>query len=275
MRLVLLAFLAVGCRVYSNSGGVQLPDTGEEPTCGDDTGGPDTDDTGEADPVWDGAVLQMIAPESGDFLPMEDAGHFEAQVADADGNVLDWDDIAWTSSEDSDWNPVGASFDDASLRVGRHDITAQTRLPNGDRLAWTVGDVLVQSAYAGTYTGNIYVEITIEYNGTPITVSCAGATTIVVDLEGQTILGDSTCLVSLMGYDMNLALTVDATNDHGDVEGDVAVDAGFFDVPIASTGSLTEDGELSMEFADDVYGYAAVAGSVEATRISRDTELGG
>jgi hypothetical protein len=59
------------------------------------------------------------------------------------------------------------------------------------------------------------------------------------------------------------------------VDGEVAVDAGFFDVPIAATGSLSEDGDLAMEFADDVYGYAAVAGTVEATRISRDTELGG
>jgi hypothetical protein len=272
MRLVLLALLAVGCRVYSNSGGVQLPDTAE-PACGDDTG--DADDTGSADPVWDSAVLQVIAPESGDFLPLEEAGHFEAQVTDAEGTALDWDEIAWTSSEDTDWNPVGASFDDAGLAVGRHDITAQTRLPNGDRLAWTVGDILVQSAYAGTYTGTIYVEITIDYNGTPYTVSCAGATTLVVDPEGQTITGDSTCLVSLMGYDMDLAMVVDATNDDGAIQGEVAVDAGFFDVPIAASGSLSEDGDLLMEFADDVYGYAAVAGSVEATRISRDTELGG
>jgi hypothetical protein len=272
MRLVLLALLAVGCRVYSNSGGVQLPDTAE-PTC-DDTGDPD-DDTGSTDPVWDSAALQVIAPESGAFLPMEEAGHFEARILDADGDTLDWDEIAWTSSEDSDWNPVGASFDDATLGIGRHDITAQTRLPNGDRLAWTVGDVLVQSIYAGTYTGTIYVEITIEYNGAPYTVSCAGATTITVDTEGQAITGDSTCLVSLMGYDMDLALTVDATNDDGDVSGDVAVDAGFFDVPIATSGTLTEDGDLAMDFADDVYGYAQVAGTVEATRISRDTELGG
>ncbi|MBN2798840.1 MAG: hypothetical protein JXX28_06790 [Deltaproteobacteria bacterium] len=227
----------------------------------------------EIDPVWDGALLRVSAPQSGSFLPMESAGHFEAEVRDAAGNPLVWDDIAWSSSADPSWGPVGASFDDATLGVGRHDVYATTRLPNGDRLGWTVGGVLVQSLYAGTYTGTIYVELTVQNNGTPYTSSCAGATTIIVDMEGHAIAGDSTCLVSLMGADLQLSLLVDASNDAGAVDGEVALDLGFYQAGLPATGTLSEGGELLVDFSGDALGYAQVAGKVDATRISRDTAL--
>ncbi len=278
LPLLLLLPITHGCRSYESIGGIKI-DTGEledsDPDTTDDSG-PDTDtdttDTGEPDPVWDTATLSIISPSSGDFIPMEEEGEFEAVVLDTDGNTLDWDAIDWSSSADSDWAPSGASFT-SQLEVGEHDITASTRLPNGDRLAMTVGDVLVQSVYAGTYTGTIYVEITIEYGGTPYTVSCAGATTITVDLEGEAAVGDSSCLVSLMGYDMDMALNLDAENDDGELSGEMAVDMMLFDVGIEASGSLSEEGELYVEFADDVYGYADIAGNVDASRISRDTDL--
>jgi hypothetical protein len=194
-------------------------------------------------------------------------------VRDTDGDELDWDAIDWSSSADSGWAFTAAAFSDDTLSVGKHDITASTQLPNGDRLAMTVGDVLVQSPYAGTFTGTVYVEVTIDYKGVPYTVSCAGATTIIVDQTGEAIGGDSTCLISLMGYDMDMALALDAANDDGVVDGEMAVNMVIFDVGIAAEGSVTEDGELYVEFADNVMGYADIAGNVDASRISRDTEL--
>ncbi len=56
-------------------------------------------------------------------------------------------------------------------------------------------------------------------------------------------------------------------------EGEMAVDMMLFDVGIGADGSVNEDGELYVEFSDDVYGYAQIAGYVDANRISRDTEL--
>ena len=275
--IALLLPLVLGCRAYESvitplddTGSKDTTDTGPETT--DDTG-PDTEDTGEPDPVWDVAMLSILSPDSGDFIPLGQAAEFEAVVLDTEGNELDWDAIDWSSDVDDDWAFTAAAFDDDSLSVGKHDLTASTQLPNGDRLAMTVGDVLVQSPYAGTYTGTVYVEITIDYKGVPYTVSCAGATTIVVDQLGETIGGDSSCLVSLMGYDMDMALALDAANDDGAVDGEMAVNLVLFDVGIAAEGTITEDGELYAEFADDVYGYADIAGNVDANRISRDTEL--
>jgi hypothetical protein len=218
-------------------------------------------------------MLSIVSPESGAFIPLGDEADFEAVVLDTEGNELDWDAIDWSSSTDGDWSFTAAAFTDDSLSVGKHDITASTALPNGDRLAMTVGDVLVQSPYAGTYTGTVYVEIAIDYKGMPYTVSCAGATTIIIDQQGETIGGDSSCLVSLMGFDMDMALALDAGNEAGAVEGEMAVDMMLFDVGIAADGSVSEDGELYVEFADNVMGYADIAGNVDASRISRDTEL--
>ena len=276
LPLTLILPLVFGCRQYESvitplddTGSKDTTDTGDPP---DDTDTSDTD-TGEPDPIWDVAMLSIVSPESGTFIPLGEAADFEAVVLDTEGNELDWDAIDWSSSADGDWAFTAASFEDDTLSVGKHDITAATQLPNGDRLAMTVGDVLVQSPYAGTYTGTVYVEITIDYKGVPYTVSCAGATTIIVDQQGETIGGDSSCLVSLMGFDMDMALALDAGNDAGDVEGEMAVDMMLFDVGIAADGSITEDGELYVEFSDNVMGYADIAGNVDASRISRDTEL--
>lgn len=278
MRLaILLALLlpTIGCRVYESVGGIKLDDSAEE-TDTTDTGeetDTDTTDTGEADPIWDEAMLYVLTPESGTFLPMEEEAEFEAVVRDADGNDLEWDAIDWASDVDEDWAFTAAAFTDDSLSAGKHDLTATTTLPNGDRLAMTVGDVLVQSPYAGTYTGTVYVEITITYDSTGYTVSCAGATTIVVDQEGELLSGDSSCMVSLMGYDMDMTLDLEAENADGAVEGSMAVDMMLFDLPIDTDGTVTEDGVLTLTFAEEASGYIGVDGSVEASRISRDTEL--
>jgi hypothetical protein len=275
LPIALILPLVLGCRSYESIL-TPIDDTGSKDTT--DTDAPpvdtaETGDTGEPDPVWDVAMLSIVSPESGAFIPLGDEADFEAVVLDTEGNELDWDAIDWSSSTDGDWSFTAAAFTDDSLSVGKHDITASTALPNGDRLAMTVGDVLVQSPYAGTYTGTVYVEIAIDYKGMPYTVSCAGATTIIIDQQGETIGGDSSCLVSLMGFDMDMALALDAGNEAGAVEGEMAVDMMLFDVGIAADGSVSEDGELYVEFADNVMGYADIAGNVDASRISRDTEL--
>ena len=91
---------------------------------------------------YSNATLRIVSPTSGSFVPYNELSSFEAELLDKDGNPLAFDEITWTSSVDSAWDPTGLSFEDNTLDVGLHDITAQVALPNGDRVAYSVGGVL-------------------------------------------------------------------------------------------------------------------------------------
>jgi hypothetical protein len=219
---------------------------------------------------YDGATLVVTAPASGAFLPYGEESTFSAEVRDAEGNVLPFDDIAWSSNVDAGWLIAGAAVEDAGLDVGTHALTAVAELPNGDRLAYTIGGVLVQSAYTGVYTGTLQVDATAEYDGTSYSAGCAGALTLVVDAYGETATGDAGCLLSLLGYDLDTAYVFDLLNDGGTLSGDAALDLSFYTLDIAATGEITEDGTATVDFSDDVYGFALLDGHVEVTRVSRD-----
>lgn len=242
--------------------------SGEQPGDTADTGTPEEEE--QVDPVWDTATLVILSPASGDFLPWGESADFEAEVRAEDGSVLDFDEITWASDADSAWGPTGASFSDDSLDVGLHNLTAEARLPNGDRLASSVGGVRVQAEDAGTYVGNVIVDIGIEYSGTTYTLSCIGSTTIIVDVYGEAATGASSCVVSLNGYDLDANQDFDLVVDSGDVEGEANLDLTLFTYGFDVSGDIG-DGELSATWSDDVYGYAAVEGELTATRVSRDT----
>ena len=121
--------------------------------------GIDTDDEEEAEFDYSNATLRIVQPKSGTFVPYNEISNFEAELLDKDGNILELDDVNWSSSVDTAWDPTGRSFDDDSLDVGLHDLTAQIELPNGDRLAYSVGGVLVQSVWAGTYVGTFIADV--------------------------------------------------------------------------------------------------------------------
>lgn len=252
-------------------------DTGE---VGTDTGLADDPvdtapaDTGpteeELDAIWSGASLVITSPSSGDFLPLGEPASFEASVLGADGNPLAFDEIAWKSDVDSAWAPVGGSFTD-TLAVGTHAITATAALPNGDRLAYTIGGVLVQAEDAGIYAGSVAVDITVEYEGTPYTVTCIGSTTVTVDPTGETATGESSCVIALFGTDTEAAQDIELAVTDGALEGEVALDVSFIEYGFEATGSVG-DGQLAAAWSDDVFGYATIEGTLEATRISRYTE---
>ena len=287
MRLCPFQFLLIpllGCHEANLIGGIVGDsdwDSAVDCDCQDDSGDCESEcecedsglDTGDPDPMWDEAWLMVEAPTSGSFLPMNEEAGFEAVVYDVDGENTGFEDIGWTSSADEDWSGTGASFTDDSLPLGKHDFTATAHLANGDRLAYSVGDVLVQSLYAGTYTGSVYVETSLEYDGVAYTFSCAGGANGVVGMEGEEITGDAECMLSLMGYDMDLAFVIEATNTEGAVDGYVGVDLMFYTYEMDGTGKLSEDGEMSIDFSGEVLGYLDLAGTVELSRISRDTEL--
>lgn len=269
--ITLLSLVAVGCGpqylVTDQTFEGELTDEG---STGSDTGSEEVGDTGEVEEDYsefDDASLVIVQPASGDYLPWEAVNAYEAYVVDADGETMDFDEITWTSDVDDDWAPMGTWIEDDTLGVGTHALTASATLPNGDRLAYTIGGVLVQSAYAGTYTGTTVVEITVS----GYSAACSGALTAIIDQEGDVGWGDSNCYVSLQGFEVDLDFNYDLENDVGAVTGDASLDIYGYEVPVDLDGDLTEDGVLTGTFSYDLGDYLQVAGEVEATRISRDT----
>ena len=59
------------------------------------------------------------------------------------------------------WEETGDSLE-AELPVGEQVITANARLPNGDRLSYAIGGILVQHPDAGTYVGTTSIDLTIN-----------------------------------------------------------------------------------------------------------------
>lgn len=216
---------------------------------------------------YDDATLRIVAPTSGAFLAIEEPQTFEAELLDAAGAPLPFTDITWTSSQDAAWTPVGLVITDKPLDVGVHDVTAEAALPNGDRLAHTIGGLRVQSWYAGTYTGLFTADVLA--NG--YTVTCSGAATLFVDKHGEKATGNAECVISLNGYDLPATFAFDLDNDDGDLSGVANIDLSFFSVPLEATGSLDRTtGVAEIAFGGDVYGFATVDGAVDADRVSLD-----
>lgn len=235
--------------------------------------GPDeTSDSAEADldAEWADATLRVETPISASFLPLGETQTFKATVYGADGEPKDFPGITWASDIDTDWALLGQEIDDSTLSSGIHALTAEARLPNGDRLSSTVGGILVQSIYAGIYVGELQVNAAGDYNGQEVAVGCSGPLTLVVDAEGEVATGDAGCLISLLGYDLDTTYIFALDNDMGDISGEAAIDLTIFQYGVETAGSLSEAGELEGSFAADIYGYLALDAVYTASLLTRD-----
>ncbi len=265
--------LSTSCTTRYGLSGACIPDTGDVP-CHEgsgDTTEPDTGtDTGEDLSAWDDATLRVLSPSSGDYVEWGSEASFEAALYDSDGETLEFDDIAWSSDLSEDWSPVGASFTDASLDAGVHELEATAALPNGDRHTYAVGGVMVQHADAGTYVGEVLVDVTVSYGGQDYVATCAGSVTLVVDVYGESVTGDSSCYLSLMGYSLEAVHAIDMALDEGVVSGEAALDLTWFSYGFPAEGSLADE-TVTATWSGEAAGYAAVAGELTASRISRDT----
>jgi hypothetical protein len=219
---------------------------------------------------YDGATLRIVEPASGAFLALEETHTFTAALRGADGAEMAYDDIAWSSSSDTEWAHVGGAFEDNALDVGIHDLTAEVELPNGDRLAHTVGGVLVQSMYAGTYAGLFSANVTYDV----YTVTCSGAALLVVDPYGKNATGTANCLIALQGYEIEAAYLFDLDNNAGQLTGTASADfGGFFEYPFDATGTLNpETDTLELTFGGDFFGMMTIDASVGTERVSLDSE---
>ncbi len=232
------------------------------------------DSDADTDPdftAYDNATLRVVSPKSGDFLALEEAHAFEATLTGADALPLDFTDVTWESSADSAWAPVGLSFSDDTLNVGRHDITAEASLPNGDRLAYSVGGVLIQSWYAGTYTGLFSSNTTYD----TYVIACSGAATLVVEATGKKATGSADCLISFNGFDLPAAYNFDLDNDDGELTGVANADiGGFWEVPFDATGRLDRvAGTMTIAFSGAVFDTLTIDATVDTERVSLDAGL--
>lgn len=245
-----------------------------------DDGGNEDSDTGEAVieddfSEYDGANLVIFSPRSGDFIPFGESAEFEAVIFGTSGYVLPFDDIIWNSDLDSSWNQTGASFENDSLKIGTHSLRVEAELPNGDRLNYSVGGVLVQHQNAGTYVGNMRLSVSVDLEGIPIGASCIGGAVITVDQAGENATGESTCYLDLLGYlELELRHKFEYEIDEASVDGDaiVALDFVGFDLPYTSFG-LIDAGELGTEWSGELLSFADFEGTLAVERISRSVGL--
>ena len=284
MNRFLIPFLAISITSCSPQYGMKIDgetiDSSVTDTTDDGSGGVDDgdvpDDTEEDFSMYEGVVIRIVHPESGDFLPLGEVHSFEAILVNPEGDELPFDDVFWDSDADDEWTPVGGEVDDDTIDVGRHNITAQVELPDGSRLAHTVGGVLVQHEDAGTYVGDMILSMDTEVGGTPIGASCIGAAFVVVDEYGDAAEGTSACTMDLLGYmtipvDHSFAYSLDET----DLDGNAFVDIPFMGsgLPFPSEGSI-DGGDILTTWEGGVSGIFELAGTLEVNRITREiTEL--
>lgn len=217
-----------------------------------------------------GSMLRIVEPRSADFIELEDAHRLVAELTNAEGEALDLDDIVWATDLDPEWSEEGLEIADAALEPGVHEITAEIVLPNGDRLAHTIGGVRVQSRFAGTYAG--LFSANVEAQG--VQAPCSGSAVVVVDVRGEQATGDAACVAGLQGFELDLAFLIDLTNDNGQVEGAAAADLfGFFQYDFPAEGTLDPDnGGLDITFGGNAFDQVIVDGRIQLPRVSLESE---
>lgn len=276
MRAPLVFSLSLLAACGSGSGTVAFTDdkssSFSETTADDGTTGTTgtTDDPVAED--WSGASLVVEAPAPGEVLPYGEDSTFTAYVLDADGGETDFADLVWTTSASS-WTETGVEFESDGLDVGSQAITVEAALPDGTVLKNTIGGIKVQHPDAGTYVGNLTVDISGEYNDLPITASCVGAAIVGVDVYGETATGDSTCIVSLLGFSTEALHVFDFEVDDDAVVGMVSLDLSFFQIDFEVEGGIA-DSFISAEWATNYGGFIDVAGGMNLERVSTEVASG-
>ncbi len=238
--------------------------------CGGDVHltGPDLlEDAEDEHPEFDSATLAVHSPVSADILFLEEPVMLDAEILDEDGNPMDFDEIVWELNDEFDPIHVG-SFGEVEIDWGIHEFIVTADLPNGDRLQTVIGGVRVQGRHSGIYSGNFQMNIDAEFQGTPVTASCLGGLDFVIDMSGENITGENgACTINLFvlgEFDVNYA--VDGAVGDDDVEGDVQIDLGLFDVPVGWEGEIDE-GEMFADFAGTAILFD-FNGAIEAHRVS-------
>ena len=227
---------------------------------------PVVDPQEELDAIWSTATLEVLSPEPAEFLPLGEETLFSAMIVDENGEEMDFTEIEWSSSVALGWEGLGNNFYDI-LDVGRHNITAEAELPNGDRLSYVIGGVLVQHPNAGIYSGTTSIDVTIN-NDTPIVVSCSGGVTVAIDAVGEEGSGEGDCIVNINGQDIPSTYYFELEIEDNIVGGTAILDLWLIQQSFPIQGTI-EDGELNASWSDTVLGnWVGVDGALNLSRVS-------
>jgi hypothetical protein len=264
-------------------------DTGELPPPDDtlptDSGADTPTDSGadtpvdtepEVDPnaVYDDAYLDVASPLPAALYETIDGKlPLEGRVYGADGTLLPFKDVRWEVRELGTEVFVGRNGE-VTTGFGVFTFDVSAALPNGDRLATTVGGVRVQHPRAGIYAGSVAVDAVLTGLQLPLSSSCLGSLVFDVGLDGRVIGGDGGCTLAfpIGGLSFDLAYTFEGNIVDPDASGDLLVDAGFFDIPLGWEGAFNPSGTLEGTF-DGVglalFGYGFdLSGTIVADRIT-------
>jgi hypothetical protein len=243
--------------------------------CSDDSDG-DIEGEEDVDERYEHAVLKVYEPVSGSIHAAGQPVAVAAEVLDPDGFPLPIKDVVWRSDRLD--HVLHASMDgDLPLPVGVHEVSATVRLPDGGRLATTVGGVRVQSEATGIYVGETILRLEMEFEGQMVQPSCIAGLALTVDEAGERILPrGGSCKLELLLFSFDLEYELSATIDAETVEGTIVYDiAGFLKLPFEFEGTLS-DGLFSASFEGDLtlplVGTGWVEGSLNATRVTRSIE---
>ena len=230
-----------------------------------------TDEDTEDLSMWEGAQLRIISPESGTYVVANQDFDFQAVVEAPNGDVLPFTDIEWIS-EMTSWSGLGDNFVDDSLQIGLHDLAAVAKLPNGEVIRYTAGNVKVQAFGSGLYAGTFSVDGSFA----AIQFGCIGSAVIAVEPHGEVGTGDGDCLVSLLGFgELPLSFIIDLEIDpgNGNVTGTSGADLfGWFTFDFPTQGILRPvDQGFDLTFAGDVPLMGPIDAWLVAERISLDS----
>ena len=220
--------------------------------------------------MWEEASLRILSPQPAQLIPIGEEQEFTATIIDTEGNTLPLEEaeIVWKSDIDEHWTSSDFSFNNDSLSAGIHIIEAQAILPNNNRLTYALGGIKVQHPYAGTYSGTTTINATItDWNGNETIVSCAGAATLIVNLEGTKATGDSACILQLFGQAQETTYDFDIDIQENDLSGLAIADLVIAQRDFPLTGTISEDG-MTASWADLVYGTVDVEGALDLEKIS-------
>jgi hypothetical protein len=225
---------------------------------------------GFTDGDFEGSILRIVEPRSAESMELEAPHRLVAQITTAEGEVIPFDAIDWTTDVDAEWTGEGPEIADAALSPGVHELTAEVILPNGDRLAHTIGGVRVQSRFAGTYAG--LFSANVESQG--VQAPCSGSAVVVVDVRGEQAAGDASCVAGLQGFELDLDFVIDLVNLDGQVSGVAAADLfGFFQYDFPAEGTLDpNEGGLDITFGGNAFDQVIVDGRIQLPRVSLESE---
>lgn len=218
------------------------------------------------------ARVEIFEPESASIHFLGDAIPLIAEVTDSDGSRLDVSSVRW-SADDLDFAIGTNAMDAVDLPAGIYDITAEVEGPAGTTVAASVGGVRVQSPNTGVYAGEVALSLTVDLQGMALTPVCRGATSVQIDMEGETLTAEAgQCTLDLLLLSFPADFAIDAVLYGNAVSGEITYTfAGLFSTTFQFEGTLFDDTLFSGfvgELAIPLIATAPANGTFVASKLS-------